>query len=497
MAGERIPNCASRKALHNGGPGALHNPRALRRGSAGAGVGSGLAKGAARPRAAANPGDDTVKTSTIPAPVPQASLALDGGSPVRTRSWPTYDKGDVVVDEDDVAAVTRAVRSRLLFRYDRRPFAETEVGRFEAALAKRFGVRHALAVSSGTAAIAVSLMAAGVQPGSHVAVPGFGFPATASAIRLAGGVPVLIEVDEDLHFDVADLERKITPQMKAVVVVHMRGFVSDVDAIVEVADRHGLVVVEDAVPALGAGLRGRPAGTLGRAGAFSTQSDKSLNTGEGGFLLTDDTELFGRALVLSGAFEGRYKRHFEGGVAPAVPELSLPLYNFRMDEVRGALAASQLEKLDTRVDVLRANYHEIAAGIAGLPEIHLRRPVSSDAFLGEALVFRLPGASREVSTWFAKALRAEGIEARAFASTEDLNVRCYWTWRFLFPGMSEEQIRQVLPRTTALLDETIDVPLAQTLSAEDIADVIEAITKVCRALRRSRAAAQDPVALAA
>lgn len=432
-----------------------------------------------------------MKTTPKPA-VPAHLLAVEGGTPVRTRAWPTYDKGDVEIDDDDVAAVTRAVKSRLLFRYDRRPHAETEVGRFENQLVKRFGVRHALAVSSGTAAIAVALLAAGVEPGSEVACPGFGFPATASAVRLAGGVPVMIEVDEDLHFDVEDLRRKITPRMKAVVVVHMRGFVSDVDAVNRVAAEAGLVVVEDAVPALGASLRGRPVGTLGAAGAFSTQSDKSLNTGEGGFVLTDDTALFGRATVLSGAFEGRYKRHFEGfaGEVPAVPELDLPLYNFRMDEVRGALAASQLQKLSLRVDVLKENYRRVEKALSAFPEIRLRRPVSPDAFLGEALVFRIPGATRELSTWFARALRAEGIEARAFASTEDLNVRCFWQWRFLFPGKTEEEIRAMLPRTASLLDETIDIPLAQSLSDRDIADLEAAVAKVVLAMRSRMAAPQ-------
>lgn len=409
------------------------------------------------------------------------SLAIHGGLPVRTASWPTYDKGDVVIDEADVAAVTRVVRSRRLFRYDRRPLQASEVGNFENALVRRFGVRHALALSSGTAAITVSLLAAGLQPGDEVACPGFGFPATASAVLLAGGVPVLIEVDEDLHFDVEDFRRKITPRMKAVVVVHMRGFASDVDAVLAVARGAGLLVVEDAVPALGATLRGRPVGTIGDAGAFSTQSDKSLNTGEGGFLLTNDAHLFARAVVLSGAFEGRYQRHFPEG-APQLNELEIPLYNFRMDEIRGALAASQLAKLSSRVGTLQANYRRIAAELEQLPELRLRRPVAPDAFLGEALVFRIRGASRSQAAWFARALRAEGIEARAFAARENLNVRCFWNWRFLFPQLSEEQARALLPRTTELLDQTLDIPLAPTLNAQDIAQLCEAITKVTRAM---------------
>jgi dTDP-4-amino-4,6-dideoxygalactose transaminase len=409
------------------------------------------------------------------------SLAINSGAPERRGPWPSYDKGNVLVDDDDVAAAARAVRSRRLFRYDDRPAGQSEVDCFERRLERYFGTEHALAVSSGTAAIAVGLMAAGLEPGDEVACPGFAFPATPSAILLAGGVPVLVEVDEDLNFDVADLAGRITPRMRAVVVVHMRGVASDCQAVLALAQQHGLFLVEDAVPALGVRLDGRPLGTFGKAGAFSTQSDKSLNSGEGGFLLTDDEELFGRAVVLSGAYEGRYARHFRG-TPPPVPELDLPLYNFRMDEVRGAICAAQMDKLDQRLITLRSNYTRMITELGDIPQIQIRRPISPGAFLGEALLFRIPGASPELASWTAAALRAEGVDARAFGAPDSLNVRAFWTWQFLFPGESRNQIRARLPRTVRFLDETIDIPLSPTLSVDDVHAGIRAIRKVCRSL---------------
>ena len=150
-------------------------------------------------------------------------LAVDGGDPVRIRPWPTYDKGAVFVSEDDEEAGLRALRSRLYFRYDCRPTAQTETGRFEARLQDYFGVRHALACHSGTTAIALALMAR-VEPGSVVATQAFSFAATPSAILLAGCRPLLVEVDDNLHMDVDDLRSRYSPEVRAVVPVHMRGF---------------------------------------------------------------------------------------------------------------------------------------------------------------------------------------------------------------------------------------------------------------------------------
>jgi amino acid adenylation domain-containing protein len=414
-------------------------------------------------------------------------LAINGGRPVRTRPWPTYDKGDVFVHTDDEEAGLRALRSHLYFRYDVRPFEETEVARFEQNVCDYFGCRNALAVSTGTAAIAVALMALGLPRGSLVACPGFTFAATPSAILLAGCRPVLIEADHDLHIDVADLRRKYTPEMRAIVVVHMRGFASDVEELRRFADEIGVPVVEDAVPALGVDLDGRRLGTFGRAGAFSTQSDKSINTGEGGFVITDDDELFARAVVLSGAYEGRLRRHL-AGTEPPISDLDLPLFNFRMDEIRGALAASQMRRLPLRVELLRANYTYLAKALGDLPGLTLRQPVASGALLGDALLFRVGGAERDEASWFAEALRGEGIDARALGCERDVNVRCFWNWSFAFPGESASTVQSRLPRTTALLKQTVDVPLAPSLTRDDCDQLIDAITKVAAA-RGARASA--------
>lgn len=406
-------------------------------------------------------------------------LAVDGGPPTRTRPWPTYDKGDVFIAAEDEAAATAAIRSRLYFRYDHRPFEETNTGRFERRLTEVFGTRHALACTSGTTAIALSLLALGLPPGSPVACPAFTFSATPSAIILAGHRPVLVEADEDLHMDVADLRRVLAEGARAVVVVHMRGYASDMPAICAAAADHGVPVVEDAVPALGARLGDRHLGTFGTFGAFSTQSDKSLNTGEGGFLLTDDSEAFARAAVHSGAYEGRMSRHF-GGEPPAVDDLAYPIFGFRMDEIRAALADALLQRLPQRLELHRRNHDHVVERLEKLGGLAMRRPVSEGAYLGEALNFRLPGVSAAGASWFARALRAEGIEARALGCRHDTNIRAFWNWRFLV-GPDANAARARLPHTARYVTESIDIPLSANLTIEDCDQLVSAVRKVLAA----------------
>jgi dTDP-4-amino-4,6-dideoxygalactose transaminase len=421
--------------------------------------------------------------ATEPAEAGAQRLAIDGGVPVRTEPWPTYDKGAVCVHPADEEAALRAVRSHLYFRYDARRHFETECGKFESELCRYFGSRFALAVSSGTAAITLAIMAAQIPPGSLIACPGFTFAATPSAIILAGCRPLLVEVDEDLHMDVADLRKRWTPAVKAIVVVHMRGFAAGLDELIDLADELGVPVIEDAVPALGAEYRGRKLGTFGLAGAFSTQSDKSLNCGEGGFLLTDDATIFARAVVLSGAYEGRYRRHFPDIEPPISTDLDLPLFNFRMDEIRAALLRSELDRLPARLDCFRRNYEYVAAGLADVSGIAIRRPAVPGAYLGEALIFRPLDAD---PNWFARALCAEGVDARNLGAADDQNIRVFWNWRFMFEGLGVADIKALLPETSRYLEQAVDIPLSSTLSIADCDQLITAVRKVTDQTVRAR-----------
>lgn len=414
--------------------------------------------------------------------LPEAALALNGGERTRTTEWPTYDKGYVDLSHGDEMAALRAIKSRRLFRYDNRPHGETEVGQLEQELANFFDSRYALACSSGTTALALALLSIGIRRGDAVACPAFTFAATPSAIILAGATPVIVEVDENLHMDPADLQAKLRPNVKAVIAVHMRGFGCDIERLVSIADSHGVPLFEDAVPALGVGIGRRKLGTFGKAGAFSAQSDKSINTGEGGFLITSDRNIFERAVVLSGAYEGQLKRHTEPSL-PTISDLTLPIFSFRMDEIRGAMARHQLVGLEKRVARFQENYWYVASRLGKLEPIRLRQPVAESAFLGESLLFRIPGATIQQVIWFVQALNAEGIGARGLGHDARPNNRCFWNWRFVFPGVTPEATIKRYEKSATFLKEAIDVPMSITLTKADCDDLVAAITKVCNAYK--------------
>ena len=415
-------------------------------------------------------------------------LALHGGAPVRTAAWPTYDNGTVFIDESDVQAAERAVRSQLLFRYDTRPYEETETGLLELEMADFFGTRFALATTSGTTALTVALLGSGVGPGDVVGCPAFTFPAAASAVAAAGAEIRLIEVDENLNMDVVDLADKIVG-LSALIVCHMRGVASDIVEIKRLADENGVLLVEDAVPVFGSTYDGKMLGTFGQVGCFSFQADKAINCGEGGLVVTDDQETFERMCALTGTYEGRLKRHLDArGLPTLIDERSLPIMSWRMDEVRAAIARSQLAKSHERRSAAQRNYRLIADAVDTLADWRRREcPGVVDGIAGDSLIITPPPGVD--ATVVAAALRAEGIAARCLGDPTETNARCFWHWLFCFPGTTEEERTSMAPASAARLARAIDIPVSPLMTADDRADLIEALTKVAEAFRVQRVAA--------
>jgi dTDP-4-amino-4,6-dideoxygalactose transaminase len=246
---------------------------------------------------------------------------------------------DVLVDDELVDAVLGVVRSGWWSMGPR-------VEQFESDFAAFCGAAHAIAVANGTAALHLALLAVGCGSDDEVVVPSLNFVAAANTIEHTGAAPVFCDIagPHDLNLDPADLEAAVTPRTKAVVVLHYGGNPCDMTSVDEIAERHGLVVVEDAAHAPGASLGGRMCGTLGRVGCFSFFANKNLPVGEGGMIVTDDDELAARLRLLRshGMTTLTWDRH--RGHASSYDVL-LPGFNYRLDEVRAAVGSVQLSRL--------------------------------------------------------------------------------------------------------------------------------------------------------
>ncbi len=214
-------------------------------------------------------------------------LAIDGGSPVITDGIPGGMHGPSVIDQREIDAVTAVLKSTNLFRF----CEDSNVAAFEQEAAEFLGVKHTLMVNSGTSAIVCALTGAGIGPGDEVIVPGYTYIATAAAVVGVGAVPVIAEIDESLGLDPKDVEKKITPYTKAIIPVYMQGVPARVDALVEVARKHNLKIVEDCCQCVGGKYKGRYVGTIGDAGAWSLNYYKVITTGEGGLVYTDDYDV--------------------------------------------------------------------------------------------------------------------------------------------------------------------------------------------------------------
>ncbi len=233
-------------------------------------------------------------------------------------------------------AAGRAIAEGQLTRYSEKAHFTDE---FERALCRHTGARHALAVTSGTDALIASLAAAGIGPGDEVLVPAYTWMATATAPVMVGAVPILVDINETLTIDPEDIERKITPYTRAIIPVHMGNAPCDMDAIMAIAKKHGLIVIEDAAQAVGVKYKGRSLGTIGHLGAFSFNKMKNLNIGEGGALLTNDDQYFARARSYHDM--GAIMR----GHGDSFNEPAFIGTNMKVNEIQSAMAKVQLQKL--------------------------------------------------------------------------------------------------------------------------------------------------------
>jgi dTDP-4-amino-4,6-dideoxygalactose transaminase len=279
--------------------------------------------------------------------------------------------GAFLVGEEEKRHVAEVMETGYLSRYGSEddPRFRRKVVTLERLFAERSEVPYALAVSAGTGAIMASLVALGVGPGVEVLVPGYTFVASISAVLAVGGIPILTESDESLTMDPEDLEGKITDRTRVIMPVHMLGNPSAMDAIMALARKRKLLVLEDCCQALGARYHGKPIGTIGNIGAFSLNVNKTINSGDGGMVITSDRALYERAFGYHDQGHKPLRMGLEIGTR------SILGINLRMNELTGAFALGQLEKLDRILGMLRDKKEKFKTLVAEakIPGMSFRR----------------------------------------------------------------------------------------------------------------------------
>ena len=385
------------------------------------------------------------------------------------------------IPEDGIAAALDVMRSGRLHRYNLSPGELGEVGLLEQEFSAYVGSKYALAVCSGGYALATALRALNIKPGDKVLTNAFTLAPVPGSIASVGAVPVFVGVTEDLVIDLDDLAEK-APLSNVLMLSHMRGHICDMDRLVEICREAGVRIVEDCAHTMGAAWRGVPSGRHGAIGCYSTQTYKHMNSGEGGFLVTDDEEIMARATMLSGSYM-LYERH---GAVPD-PEVfdsvkyTTPNVSGRMDHLRAAILRPQLAKLDAQCEAWNTRYQVVEDGLRDTPGLHLVARPEQERYVGSSIQFLLldwPDAA--IADVLSRCL-ARGVELKWFGGAEPTGFTSrYDSWRY---APSER-----MPASDRILHGVIDMRLPLTFSLEDCALIARIIRSEVGAVWQEQAA---------
>lgn len=392
-------------------------------------------------------------------------LAINGGKPVRKKPLPGPYPGALMIGKEEERAVIDVLRSKTLFRYYG-PKPLWRALEFEKVFAQRMGCRFALGVNSGSSALRCALVAIGVGEGDEVLVPAYSYIATAHEVLACGARPVFVEINETMCIDPDDLMKKIGPKTKAVTPVHLFGQPCDMDAIMKIAKDAGLKVVEDCAQSCGASFRGKMLGTFGDVGIFSFQLNKVITAGEGGAVVTDNPEIYYRAV-----------RHHDHGNYRVPGNLDTPFNgeptigeNLRMSEITAAILIEQLKKMDRIIADMRASKAYILEHLSQVNGLKLCPILDPEGDAGAAVMVLCP--SSDIAKKAVLALQAEGI--RAIRQYNGMPLYAYPQLKNM--GFSP------CPRTEDIAGRSIMLGLTTGLKKNDLMDIVKAFKKVFSAL---------------
>jgi len=394
-------------------------------------------------------------------------------------SQKTFDKPFTQQESIPEAGIERAVavmRSGRLHRYNVIDGETSESALLESEFAAYMGQAYCLACASGGYALHIALRAAGIKPDEPVLTNAFTLAPVPGAINNAGGQPVLVEIDDNYCVDLQHLEKMMQSSgSRFFMISHMRGHIADMDAVLKLCNQYQVTLIEDCAHTMGASWNGKKSGTFGLFACFSTQTYKHLNSGEGGFLTTDDQEVMARAIMHSGSYM-LFERH---GAAPDVCvfddiKLDTPNYSGRMDNLRAAILRAQLPLLDENCSRWNDRYAALEARLKHNSQIQLSTRPEKEYYVGSSLQFRVEALTSDQIGEFISTCANRGVELKWFGGKEPHGFTSrYDSWRYI-------ESKQHLPNTLSILATTFDLRIPLTFSVEDMLLIGEIIDDVVR-----------------
>ncbi len=421
-------------------------------------------------------------------------LALHGGTPVRAEMLHAKNPGPQYYDEEERREILDVLESRSPFRWDRfdGKGLPPKAMNFEKEFAAHQGTKYCVGVTSGTTALVTALAGLGVGPGDEVILPAWTWYACYDAILFHGALPVFAEIDRSMNIDPEDIERHITPNTKVIMAVSIQGEPADLDAVLAIARKHNLKVLEDCAQCVGGTYKGRRVGSIGDVGIYSFQVSKTITAGEGGAVVTSDPVIFERAVRFHDVGSIRNPGHAQMlGQAPRFKQIVGG--NFRMNEFTAGVMRAQLRKLDRILADQRDKQARVLAGIADLPGIELRKKNTSEGGTGSRVLIWTQ--SKEQRDLFVKAMRAENVAAGPSSGSALLPLASYIEAKLGleegWPSFTSPRGKAITygatccPKTSEIWSRYVEIYMDPKFGDQDVGDIIAAVRKVYLALTKT------------
>ena len=375
------------------------------------------------------------------------------------------------IPEEGIQLAIKLMRSGRLHRYNLEANEQSQASLLEKEFSLWQGVKYCVACASGGYAIQLALRTCGVKLGDKVLANAYTLAPVPGAIHNVGAHPIFVEIDDNYHIDLFDLEKKAaSSKAKVLLLSHMRGHIVNMDKITEICQKNKLTMIEDCAHTMGSKWNGIRSGNFGKVSAFSTQTYKHINSGEGGFLTTNDAELAAKAVVSSGSYM-LYERH---GAIPSDKvfrniRLEAPNYSGRMDQMRASILRSQLPKLEKNIKRWNILYNTIFEKLCEIDGITIPNRNEKESYVGSSIQFKVTNLDNESIPKFVKSCLSRGVDLKWFGDKEPKAFTSrYDSWTYI-------KNVPVLTRTLSVLEKTIDMRIPLTFSKEDCEIIVKII----------------------